>query len=66
MSSPTLDSVANANKNSRTIGRQSQITVAWSGDTVLTEIDCMDCGKPQEHFWCKQCMDKWILERASA
>jgi hypothetical protein len=33
---------------------------------VLTEIDCMDCGKPQEHFWCKQCMDKWILEQASA
>jgi hypothetical protein len=34
---------------------------------VLTEIECMDCGKPQEHFWvlCKTCMNKWILQQAS-
>lgn len=33
---------------------------------MLNDIECMDCGKPQEHFWCKTCMDKWILEQSSA
>ena len=32
----------------------------------MTEpINCLDCGDLQEHFWCNDCMTKWINEQAS-
>lgn len=31
----------------------------------MTEISCLDCGDLQEHFWCSDCMRKWINEQAS-
>lgn len=52
-----------ARQTCMTIGTLSKM----GGEKMETElIACLDCGLEQRHFWCKTCMDKWILEQASA